>query len=145
MKKWLWFGLIGILLAPDLHAQAVATPTDVEVHVYRAADDPAGVPFRTQVVPVTALVCNLLPTATPTVTVINPRSLEFDDWDVTHVGKACQVNVATFVQSLPVATGYRATARYFSAAGPSLRSNVTGPFDVAPVPPAAPTRVGVRP
>lgn len=151
-KKWLWFALIGVLVASNLYAQApvpTVPPTAVEIHIWRATDDPTSpTPFRTLVVPIpsAAVNCNLLPMIPATGTVMTPRILEFDDWDVTHVGKACQVDVATFIQSLPVGTGYRATARYFSATAPTPRSSVnTVPFDVGLLLLAAPTRLVMRP
>lgn len=137
-------GIVSSLaFAGALLAQTTSPITAYELQIYRAADSTTGTPFQTSAIALSEVTCNLAPTPPPPTPPVNPRFFEWDDPAI--AGRACRVNRAAFVQALPAATGYQATITALSAVGPSARSNVAGPFAAAPVPPAAPMDLGVRP
>lgn len=136
------------LAAPTVaRAQNVSPITGYEIQVYRSTDPTTGPAFRTVQVtfPGAFVTCGLAPTSavcSPT-NLVNPTSVEIDD--PANPALACRIRAAGFFPALPVGTGYVTTTTALSAVGASDRSNVSCPFDVVPVRPAAPTRQGVRP
>ena len=123
-------------------AQTAAPITSYELQAYRAADPVTGIPFRVQAIALSQTVCNLTTPPPPTGTVINPIVVGIDD--PANLGRQCTINLGTFFSGLPVASGYKATITALYVGGVTARSLPSNPFDVALVPPAAPTGLVVR-
>ena len=133
----LFLGVTGLLIAAPISAQTPSPITGYQVDVLIAVTNT----MVTRAIPLTAVTCNLASLPAPT-SLVNPATIQWDDAAI--VGRVCRASVGDFFSTLPPATGYNATLIALSADGPSPRSNLSNPFDVVRVPPAARTGVGVR-
>jgi len=82
--------------------------------------------------------CNLAPLTPPTTNVVNPTVARVSDPSV--AGKECELLISTFINALPLGTGYTSTAMAVGATTSSQRSVLSNTFDRVAVaqPPGTP-------
>jgi hypothetical protein len=127
-------GALAVAARVTTHAQA-AVPTFVTAQVFRAGEALTGLPFmeftwRWE----PEIYCNLVTKPVVPGVVFNPTTIQFTDPDSAHPDRSCRINWGTYLQTLPVATGYRLTITYLFADGPpSARGTVSGQFRRGPL------------
>lgn len=141
MKKLVLLALL--VLVPTM-AFAQAVPTSYDLQIFSPGVSPiTGTPIQVSAIPLTAVTCNLAPPPPPVTPVIGVRFLYWDD--IAIAGRSCRVDRFTVFLALPLGTGYVTTLTASNAGGTSARSAASNPFNVALLPPVAPTGLVVTP
>jgi hypothetical protein len=117
-----------------------------DLEVFAAAANPAdaaSMPIAIGNFPVEQAMCNLSPLPPTTGNVNNPTHARVDDPMV--AGRQCEIVAAKFFDSVPLGTGWKATAKARGATTASVRSPVSNSFDrvAESVPPGTPGKPAV--
>ncbi len=145
--------VFGSALAAVAQTTVPTVPVNVNILVLPATGDPVTIAFvasRMTAISPTTTNCNLAPVATPTGTLVNPTTAEFDDPFHVAVAPAVQQKCrAPLPVGLANGTAYRVVAVFHDVTGAFGPRSPVGvpPFDIQAIPglPVAPTGVGVRP